>query len=68
KAVTDDDDIMVITSDGVIIRTHTAEISTFGRQTQGVRVMKLSGDVNAVSIATTPHIIEENIESEENNE
>jgi DNA gyrase subunit A len=67
-AVADDDDIMVITSDGVIIRTHTAEISTFGRQTQGVRVMRLGGDVKAVSIATTPHTEEENTESEDNNE
>ena len=68
KAVTEDDDIMVITSDGVIMRTHTAEISTFGRQTQGVRVMRLSDGIKAVSIATTPHIEEENIESEEKNE
>jgi len=69
KAVCDDDDIMVITSDGVIIRTHTAEISTYGRQTQGVRIMKLDSAVNAVSIATTPHIEdEENTESGEINE
>ncbi len=62
-AVSDEDDVMMITSEGVIIRTHTAEISTFGRQTQGVRVMRLADGVNAASIAVTPHIEEE--ESEE---
>lgn len=65
KAVADEDDIMVITSDGIIIRTHTAEISTFGRQTQGVRVMRLSDGIKAVSIATTPHMTEEITEGNE---
>lgn len=69
KVVTDDDDIMMITSDGVIIRTHTAEISTYSRQTQGVRVMKLDDGVKLVSVATTGHIDEEEItESGEENE
>ena len=65
-AVSDEDDVMMITSEGVIIRTHTAEISTFGRQTQGVRVMRLADGVNAASIAVTPHIEEE--ESQEDGE
>ncbi|MBR5809438.1 MAG: DNA gyrase subunit A [Clostridia bacterium] len=65
-AVSDEDDVMMITSEGVIIRTHTAEISTFGRQTQGVRVMRLADGVNAASIAVTPHIEED--ESEESGE
>ncbi len=63
-AVSDEDDVMMITSEGVIIRTHTAEISTFGRQTQGVRVMRLADGINAASIAVTPHI-EEDEESQE---
>ena len=69
KAVTDDDDIIMITSDGIIIRTHTAEISTYSRQTQGVRVMKPADGIKVVSIATTGHIEEEeNTESGEINE
>lgn len=68
-AVSEEDDVMMITSEGVIIRTHTAEISTFGRQTQGVRVMRLSDGINAASIAVTPHIEEDEIsESGEDNE
>ena len=49
--VTDENDIMLITSEGVIIRTGAEEISTFGRDTSGVKVMKLSDDVSVVSIA-----------------
>ena len=67
-AVSDEDDVMMITSEGVIIRTHTAEISTFGRQTQGVRVMRLADDVKAASIAVTPHVEEEEIEEEQSND
>lgn len=68
-AVCDDDDMMFITSEGVIIRTHTAEISQFGRQTQGVRIMRLDDGVKLVSAAKTAHedeeeIIEENTEKE----
>ena len=51
--VEDADDIMLITSDGVLIRTRADEISTFGRQTQGVRIMKLANDVKLVSMAKT---------------
>ena len=53
KTVTDEDDIILITSDGIIIRTHTDEISSYSRQTQGVRVMKLDEGVRVVSIART---------------
>lgn len=53
--VTDDDDVMLITSDGIIIRTHSAEISEFGRQTQGVKIMRLADGVNLVSMAKTVH-------------
>jgi DNA gyrase subunit A len=64
KTVTDDDDIILITSDGVIIRMHTDEISSYSRQTQGVRVMRLDEGVNVVSIART----EREEDSEENSD
>lgn len=53
KTVTDEDDIILITSDGIIIKMHTDEISSYSRQTQGVRVMKLGDGVKVVSIART---------------
>ncbi len=63
KTITDDDDIILITSDGVIIRMHTDEISSYSRQTQGVRVMKLDDGVQVMSIART----EREEEQEDNN-
>lgn len=67
KTVTDNDDIMLITSDGVVIRMHTDEISSYSRQTQGVRVMKLADDVQVVSIARTERE-EDDEENSDNNE
>ena len=51
EVIGNDDDVMMITSDGIVIRTDTQEISMFGRVTQGVRVMKLLDDIKIVSIA-----------------
>ena len=51
EIVNSEDDVMMITSDGIVIRTDINEISMFGRVTQGVRVMKLSDDIKVVSIA-----------------
>ena len=53
EMVTDDEDIMMITSEGVVIRLAAADISTLKRQTQGVRLMRLDNDVKVVSIACT---------------
>ena len=51
EAVTDNDDIMMITSEGIVIRMHADEISTYSRHTQGVRLMRLNEGVNVVSTA-----------------
>jgi len=58
KVVTESDDIMLITSDGTIIRMKTREISRIGRLTKGVRLMRLN-DVQVVSIARTEEQEEE---------
>lgn len=49
SVVTDDDDIILITSEGVIIRMGCEEISVFGRVTKGVRLMRLGEGVKIVS-------------------
>lgn len=41
KMVSEEDDLLLITQRGIIIRTNASEISCIGRNTQGVRVMKL---------------------------
>jgi len=51
KLVDEEDDIMLINSNGVIIRMHVSEISILSRVTQGVTLMRTSGDNKVVSIA-----------------
>ncbi len=52
KQVTDDDDIMIITDMGTIIRMHCDAISTIGRNTKGVRLMRIKGGVVATVAVT----------------
>lgn len=51
KVVAPTDDVILITSEGVIIRLDTEDISTYGRVTKGVRLMRLADDVSLVSVA-----------------
>ncbi|MDD5459819.1 MAG: DNA gyrase C-terminal beta-propeller domain-containing protein, partial [Phycisphaerae bacterium] len=49
KSVTSGDDIMMITAKGIIIRTGLDEIRSIGRNTQGIRLIKLKGDDKVVA-------------------
>jgi DNA gyrase subunit A len=49
--VNDEDEVMVINSDGIIIRIRANEVSTSGRTTQGVKIMKVEGDNRIVAFA-----------------
>lgn len=60
--VSDDKDVMLITSEGVIIRIDTRDISTFGRATKGVRLMRLPENVNISSVALAERMDEEDTE------
>lgn len=51
KQVTVDDDIMLIADDGVVIRIDSNEISKIGRNTKGVRIMKLKDGAKIVCVA-----------------
>ncbi len=63
KAATDEHDLMIVTSNGTIIRMDAGSISTLGRNTQGVRLISLrSGDAIA---DVTPLIVEDVEEGEE---
>ena len=53
KQVTDDDDVMLIADDGVVIRVDSSEISKIGRNTKGVRIMKLKDNAKIVCVAIT---------------
>ncbi len=50
RAVTDEDDIMLIENGGVVIRMKASDINVYGRVTQGVRVMRLGDDAKVISI------------------
>jgi DNA gyrase subunit A len=49
--VTDDDELMLITQQGKILRMASRDIRVIGRSTQGVRLIDIAGDDRAVSIA-----------------
>ena len=49
--VHEDEDLLLITDDGTIIRTHVTDIRLCGRYTQGVRVMRLDEDSRVIGVA-----------------
>jgi DNA gyrase subunit A len=49
--VVDDDQVMLITNGGKVLRCRVATISTMGRATQGVRLMELGEDEQLVAMA-----------------
>ena len=59
-----DDEILLINSDGIVIRIAAADVSEFGRATQGVKIMRVTDDANIISMAK---VIREN-ENEEADE
>ena len=52
RIATEDEDVMLITNSGTIIRLKVADISILGRATQGVTLMRTNGDEKVVSIET----------------
>ncbi len=63
--VTDEDDIMLISDGGTLVRTHANEISTLGRNTQGVTLIRLRKDENLVGLARIQSEEEEEEEAED---
>ena len=60
-----DEDLMVVTDKGMIIRTHLDQILTIGRDTQGVRVILLNEGQKVSNIAIVPRQEETDEESDE---
>lgn len=65
KEVSDQDDLMVITQRGKVIRMNCGGIRTMGRNTQGVRIMRLDSDG---SIAAVTRVVNEDEETGESGE
>jgi DNA gyrase subunit A len=53
-AVSDDDEVIMITARGKIQRVHASDISQIGRNTQGVRIIRLDDEDTLVSLARIP--------------
>lgn len=51
KTVQEEEEIMIVNSDGSLIRMSVAEVSRLGRTTSGVKLMRTSDDSNIVSLA-----------------
>ena len=67
KAVSVDDDLLVVTKKGVIIRTPLSEVKIAGRNTQGVKIINVEDRDSVASLAILPHVDpseEEEIEEE----
>ena len=66
RSVSSEDDLMVITNYGIVIRTHLSEVRQSSRNTQGVKILNLEGRQKVSSIAVVPY--EEESELEEGEE
>lgn len=62
--VNDEDEIMIINLNGVIIRIRAGEVSTSGRTTQGVKIMKVEKDNQIVSFAK---VVDEDFDADDRN-
>ena len=59
KVVDDTDDLILIASDGVIIRIRVSDVNVMSRYASGVRVMRMTGDAKLVTFARAEHDEEE---------
>ncbi len=64
-AVDDEDEVMLINSDGVVVRIMAKDISVVGRNTQGVRLMRLNGDQKIATISKVYHMAGKDDEAQE---
>lgn len=64
-AVGADEDVLLIASDGVIIRMYAEEINTLGRATIGVRLMRPAEGVKVIGMTKAEHEEEETVAPEE---
>ncbi len=60
--VTDDDEIMLISDGGILVRTAVGDISEMGRNTQGVRLIRLNEGENLVEVERIANFGDEDVE------
>ncbi|PHR46264.1 MAG: DNA gyrase subunit A [Fluviicola sp.] len=62
KNVTDDDDLMIITKNGITIRSHVDQLRVMGRAAQGVKVINLNKGGEIAAVAKVPKAEDEEID------
>jgi DNA gyrase subunit A len=65
KVVHDDEDLMIMTSSGTLIRTSMSGINTMGRITQGVKLINIRDEDSVATVARAPRSEDSDAESEE---
>lgn len=63
KVVSEDDDLIIVTDRGIVIRTAIEQISLIGRATQGVKVINLRTGQSVSTVAVVPKDEEEEVEA-----
>ena len=66
KVLEEEDDIILISQEGIIIRMHAADINIQSRYGSGVRVMRLGEGDRVVTVARTEHSDDAEVEKPEN--
>lgn len=64
KAVNGDEDLLIVTNKGIIIRTPISQVSQTGRATQGVTLIRLNDDQRVSSVAVVEHEEAEEVTTE----
>ena len=55
KAVNGDEDVMIVSSSGIMIRTSLQNVGIYGRNTQGVRLINLTDDAKVTKVTLVDH-------------
>ena len=61
KAVRGDEDVMIVSSSGIMIRTSLEHVGIYGRNTQGVRLINLTDDAKVTRVTLVDHEEQEDI-------
>ena len=62
--VLEENDVIMISSDGIVIRTHVDQISTFQRTSKGVKVMKVNDGEKVATISIVDRFEDEESEAD----
>ena len=65
RAVNGDEDLLIITDDGIMIRLPMEQVKTAGRATQGVRLIKVNDENKVSSVEVVEKAIEQNEDDSE---